>query len=601
MAQAIDPLDSFSISDSIQACAGIEDNGELQDQPLRVLVSASPGIPYELVTYTGQRYVAISYCWPSRNFERIGTSNDPSQIVTPGGVVNSEHFSQFMARAVDIHRATVGSDVTVWMDTHCINQRDEQEKMAQVAILHRIYTRAETTLVMLEDIALTADEQRELTRFRISRDAVALVRRVTAARWFSRAWCSQELVLSARTVFFVHDASNPGNAILVPSETLWHLMDAARHYDRSIPLFNLPRGGVLAGLSFFAKTTSYALNIVYHLGCSDEYDKIALVCNLMRYTYRFTARPTAFSADSEALSTVRLNVLKMANVMAIQRREFSMLLANHSVGNPLQGQPGFGWAGVPVPGDRVSDIWAAKDYEVEYDRDILVNDSGLVVRGILAHIAREHIWVIHRDAAGLHVTVDSQTWSTISSIPMVHSSWTLASDSQALYNLLIVFASAAERADSDVALHARVAIAYLLSEPDYRYQPEPVAGDLGSLLQYLLSYGVGRLRDIASAMKFIWRNEDRASFSTILLSEGSILLVSGHGTELPSGMSGKVLFQPFVIRPKLFSIPMVLTANSMVLESVPLPDETHRCLGCVRGLGMISEAHINAEQQLRII
>ena len=557
-------------------------------------------IPYELVPFTGQPFVAISYCWPSPGFQRIDGSNVPSQITTPSGVIPSEHFSQFMMRAVEVYRDVIGVRAAVWLDAHCINQRDEQEKMAQVAILHRIYTQAQTTLVMLEDIALTADEQHTLARFRISQESAVLARRVTSARWFSRAWCSQELVLSARTIFFVHDASKPGNAILVPSETLWHLMEAARNYDRSIPLFNVPRGSVSPTLSLFAKTTSYALNIVHHLGCSDEYDKISLLCNLGRYTYRFTSRPSAFGASGEALSTSRLNVLKMANVMAIERRDYSMLLANHGGGNPLQGRPGFGWAGVPVPGDRISVIWVAKDYEVECDRDIHLDDTGLVTRGILAQVLQEYSWVVHRDSAGLHVTVDSQTWP-VSSIPMVHSAWNSARDAQALHDLLIALASAADQVGYDVGLHARVAIAYLLSEPDYRYQPEPISGDLGTVLGNVFAYAVGRLRDIASAMNFIWRDENRASFSTILLSEGSILLVSGNGTELPGGLSGKTLFQPFVVRPKLFSTPMILTANSMVLEGTPLADGTHRCLGCVRGLGMVSEGHPDAEQLLRII
>ncbi|KAI0715796.1 heterokaryon incompatibility protein-domain-containing protein [Cerioporus squamosus] len=517
MAHTVNPLKSFSLCDTIQACAGAEDYGELEDRPLRVLASTAPGASYELVPYTGEPYVAISYCWPSHDFERIGVSNNPTQIVTPGGVIHSEHFSQFMARAIEVHRAEIGVRAAVWIDTHCINQSDEEEKRAQVAILHRIYSHAQTTLIVLEDIALTADEQRALTRFRISQETVALVRRVTSARWVHPCLVLAGALLSTRTVFFVHDASSPGNAILVPAETLWHLMDAARHYDRSIPLFTL-----------FEKNMAYALNIVYKLGCSDEYDKISLVCNLMRFTYRFTSRPSAFGANAQSLSTLRVNVLKMA-------MEYSMLLAT---------QPGFGWAGVPVAGDRISEIWAAKDYE-------------------------EYTWVIHRDAGGLHVTVDTQT--------------------------------AGEQAGSDIELHARVAIAYLLAEPDYQYQPEPMSGDPRALLQDVLGEAVGRLRDIASAMKFVWRTEDRASFSTILLSEGSILLVSGNATDLPGGLSGKTLFQPFVVRPKLFSTPMVLTANSMVLEGSLLPDGTHRCVGCVRGLGMISETHLGAEQQLRII
>ena len=152
---------------------------------------------------------------------------------------------------------------------------------------------------------------------------------------------------------------------------------------------------------------------------------------------------------------------------------------------------------------------------------------------------------------------------------------------------------------TDVSHHARVVIAYLLAEPDYHDQPEPVVGDTASLLQDLLGEVATSFRDIARAMAFIWRDDVNASFSTVRTSDGCILLVSGNvrGGEL----RGKTLFQPFVIRPKRFSAPWVLTANSLVLESESLQDWTFRCVGGVRGLGMISESAQDGERQLRIV
>ncbi|KAI0707010.1 hypothetical protein C8Q76DRAFT_656923 [Earliella scabrosa] len=438
-------------------------------------------------------------------------------------------------------------------------------------------------------------------RYKPSEETALILRRIIAARWFTRAWCSQELLLSSKAAFFVHDASHPGNVIWIPSEVLWHAMDAARNHDSSIPLFNVPRGSVLA--TMLSNTTAYALSIIHHLGCSDEYDKISLVCNLVRYTHRFIARPNAFGASAHVLPALRLNVLKMANIMAISRRDFSMLLANHGVDNPLREEVGFGWAGAPLPGDRVSQLWVAKDYEVARDPGVAISQGALVIRGITARIVRELVWEAYHLDGRLEVTIDRRMMPVHTGYP-THYSWTNLRDAQTLKQLMCALAAVSANSEStpETTLHARILLAYLLEEPDYQLQPPPVTGDLSALLCTTFGAPLGSLLHIAKALQFIRRDDGRLFFSTIELSDGSVLLLSGNAPH--SALCGRMLFQPFVVRPKLFSPPMVMTANSMILEieDIPLaPGGSHRCVGCVRGLGMVSEVDPDAERQLRIV
>ncbi|PIL35273.1 hypothetical protein GSI_01998 [Ganoderma sinense ZZ0214-1] len=581
---SVSPLTPFSLPDTLKACEGAPGQGDLGDKPLRVLVLQAGDTAYDLIKYTGQPFAAISYTWPSDPpWPRLGASND-----------KSDSCAAYNA----------GTRRAVWLDYHCINQSDEVEKTAQVAIFQKIYARSEITLIMLEDVGFTSEEFAALLRsnLKANQETAALVRRILAARWFSRAWCSQELVLSRKAVFFLHNTSTSGDAHRLDSDRLWHCIEVARRHDGSIPSFSSPRGSVRDEL--VTKTTSWALRIVQPLECSDGYDKLSLVCNLIRFVYRFTARPGAFRAPSESAPTVELNVLKMVNVMAIVRREFSLLTANHGPGNPLQGELGFGWAGVPVHGDGVSDMWVPKDYEVARDPDVSVDGDGLLLRGVVASVVREVMWEVARDGTGLHVAIDGETPSAVAEFPS-NEGWTWSAESLGLRDLLTVLARIGTGPNGahsgDVPLHARIALAYVLADPDYKDQPEPVVGDAVSLVQGILGEVIGPLKYIASALKFIHRAGGRMLFSTVLLSEGSVLLVSGNA---PHGqLRGRLLFQPFVVRPKVFSPPMAMTANSMILDPAPLdgPKAIYRCVGCVRGLGMALETPENAARRLRVV
>ncbi|KAI0649497.1 heterokaryon incompatibility protein-domain-containing protein [Trametes meyenii] len=581
-------LHPFSVGDALTACLGTVGTDSFHDRPLRVLERDDDGV-YQIMPYQDQPYVAISYCWPGDpSFQRLGSSNEPTVVATPDRQMSSSHFSQFISKAAESY----DPNLAVWIDFHCINQSDDAEKAAQVAIMQRIYTQAKLTLVMLEDIALSSEDRLLLGKPQATPVALALVRRILSARWFSRAWCSQELVLSHHAHIYVHDTTHPGKSFGFSSDTLWHCVDAARARDASLPLFTQPRGH-LPDIAMAKSTCAWALSIVHRLGCSDEYDRVSLICNLVRFVHRFTSRPTAFGTHVPAIS---LNVLMMANVIALKRRDYSLLLTNHGTQNPLRGYHGFGWAGEPLDGDRASASWNEKDFQVAKDPKVTLDQVGLVAFGCLAHIVREHTWNVRYDPLDpVHLTIDGRTHA-VDFRPRVDPSWNSNVDGKHLRDLVIALAGAVDsHICEEASYHARVVLAYLFAE-DYAQQPDPVMGDLRAVVQPLLGNTLS-LKDIASAMSFIWQAPNLAVFSTVLLSDGSVLLVSGNAGKL----TGHLLFQPYIIRPKLFSPPVVLTANSMVLENSLLSNGARRCVGCVRGLGMITEDSRHGAQSVRVV
>ncbi|KAH9885815.1 heterokaryon incompatibility protein-domain-containing protein [Cubamyces lactineus] len=580
------PLKPFTVAVASKACQGALGASASHESPLRLLERNAEGL-FEVVAYRGQPYVAISYCWPGDpSFERLGDSDEPTLVVDlKGQVVQSGHFSSFISHASQSYDPSLA----VWIDYHCINQDDIDEKTAQVAIMQRIYTKAQTTLVMLEDISLSAGDCQTISK--VSAQATPVVRHVLSARWFSRAWCSQELVLSHHAHICVH-AEDTG-VLHIPADVFWHGISRARNQDPSIPLFSQPRGH-LPDTAITTSTCAWAMGIVHHLGCSDDYDKVALVCNLVRFFYRFQARPTAFGFHSVDIA---LNVLKMVNIIALRRRDFSLLLANHGLGNSFRGHPGFGWAGEPIHGDRFSEMWNQKDFQVSQDLEIALNDVGLLARGCSALIVLEHRWTIHRDCTGLHLTIDGYTRAIKPIHYLPHTSWTWTPDSRHLLDLMTSLAFADRHGCGSATRHARFVFAYLLSQ-DYELQPEPLTCDLSGLARDLFSDTMS-LRDIASAMNFIWHKPTYAVFSTIFTADGNVLFVSGNALEFD--LPGRLLFQPYVTRPKLFSPPMVLTVNSMLLNRKPLSSGAYGCVGCLRGLGMIPDVPGNGEQRLCVV
>jgi ABC-type enterochelin transport system permease subunit len=107
----------------------------------------------------------------------------------------------------------------LWIDACCIDQNDIVEKRHAIAAMDAIYRSAREVFIALEVFSLS-DEQGILlqevlaNRFyegshdgflseeKLRRLSMILIV-ILSARWFTRAWCSQELQLGVRHVFLI--------------------------------------------------------------------------------------------------------------------------------------------------------------------------------------------------------------------------------------------------------------------------------------------------------------------------------------------------------------------------------------------------------------
>ncbi|MCJ1425625.1 hypothetical protein MMC29_003525 [Sticta canariensis] len=152
-----------------------------------------------------ESFIVLSYTWHSSAWKPHSSIVPPSQDsncpLTPA------MWSAFLAQAQD--------DECFWVDQLCINQFSESEKTTAVASMDLIYQSARKVVIALEDVAISpADSDllfkhvnEECSWNKISendRTKLSLAfKKIVAARWFNRAWCLHEFLVSRRHVFRV--------------------------------------------------------------------------------------------------------------------------------------------------------------------------------------------------------------------------------------------------------------------------------------------------------------------------------------------------------------------------------------------------------------
>lgn len=207
-------------------------------------------IPFKLIT-TSQywssedipSFVAISYCWKSSDWhipERFynGKKNWTFPI-TPASL--NAVFTRYL---VD-RRITAG--FAIWIDQICIDQDNPDQKLHAIANMDTIYRNASEVCILLEDVDLSYYDELALSNSK-SHEQVSLgscadqvqfessnyleiteatlveadksctednfrdgflkaflggTTRLFDSRWFERAWCRQEFLLSSQSVFVV--------------------------------------------------------------------------------------------------------------------------------------------------------------------------------------------------------------------------------------------------------------------------------------------------------------------------------------------------------------------------------------------------------------
>ncbi|KAK0658498.1 hypothetical protein QBC41DRAFT_55492 [Cercophora samala] len=201
------------------------------EAPLRLLFSADAKIVQDEISEC-ESYIILSYCWH-------GTNSDWKKATSELNLVPWS-FSQRLVEDPDagILSWRTSKDEGIWLDAVCIDQ-DSSEKHAAIGAMNFIYASARQLIIILEDVLLEEEEARFIYEWKqhmrsyeehvktwsqikhwadhepgAQRLSVSVYNKISASRWFNRAWCHHEIRCSPT---FVAPARQP--QLLVPSRS----------------------------------------------------------------------------------------------------------------------------------------------------------------------------------------------------------------------------------------------------------------------------------------------------------------------------------------------------------------------------------------------
>jgi len=157
------------------------------------------------------RWLALSYVWGKANFIRLTKSNYDA-LTTPGYL---KHVRLPRTIQESMELVSKLSERYLWVDSMCIIQDDEENKMAQIKNMGTIYNSAALTIVAASGDDVEAGLAGLYPGSRLAQQCFENVQglRLLAmgpplesvlcgVKWDSRAWTYQELVMSKRILFF---------------------------------------------------------------------------------------------------------------------------------------------------------------------------------------------------------------------------------------------------------------------------------------------------------------------------------------------------------------------------------------------------------------
>lgn len=224
---------------------GLKDNA-VSDAPFRLVKQ----------TYIGQQnqnlvladsYIALSYCWHNPTWPTAGKkpSGSPTESQIP---ISKDIFTTIL-------NERRSEDEGIWIDQLCINQTDAKEKAVAIGSMDVIYQCARLVAVVIEDVTISKSEILALQSVldttnrgdgweyrdnpNMSRTLIELTSKIFSARWFTRAWCGHELLMSTNQVFFIpaqpEDQSKP-LVVKMSSEFLLDLCILAKSVSSYFPI-----------------------------------------------------------------------------------------------------------------------------------------------------------------------------------------------------------------------------------------------------------------------------------------------------------------------------------------------------------------------------
>ena len=152
-----------------------------------------------------ENFIALSYTWHSPTWK-------PHSSICPlhqdaNGPLTPAMWAALLAQLEDYE--------CFWIDQLCITQSSESEKAAAIGSMDLVYQSARKVVVALEDIAITTTDADLMFRYANTgapesqipeydrQELATTFGKIIAARWFDRAWCLHEFLVSKRHVFLV--------------------------------------------------------------------------------------------------------------------------------------------------------------------------------------------------------------------------------------------------------------------------------------------------------------------------------------------------------------------------------------------------------------
>ena len=156
-----------------------------------------------------QGFLALSYCCPDESWIRAPVCREVSIPEFP----LSSHMRVALFKEF-------GHREGVWIDQLCIAQHDLKEKMIAIGAMDVVYRSARSIIVALEDVQLSWEAAMAIKEFDnigssaaetcLSTIADAFTTILTS-RWFTRAWCDHEFLVSKRCVFLIGVDDGPSD------------------------------------------------------------------------------------------------------------------------------------------------------------------------------------------------------------------------------------------------------------------------------------------------------------------------------------------------------------------------------------------------------
>jgi hypothetical protein len=200
-----------------------------------------------------QQYVALSYVWGAAP-NKVDITVNGSRLSIP----KSAWETLFYLRLALINQNLPIDTLPFWIDSICINQASQEEKITQIPLMEDIFSQAYMVIGNLTTESPTVNRQLlvllftwkdqeyswEMVRARFEfygmyqnekdflQQVKEVLKRFSDHPWFSRVWILQEFVLSQKLTFMITDKLSQHNAVILNFGML--LTDFFRSPDRGV-------------------------------------------------------------------------------------------------------------------------------------------------------------------------------------------------------------------------------------------------------------------------------------------------------------------------------------------------------------------------------